>query len=146
MNPITEQGPGAADSPGFMRRMGSVLYEILAVVALWMLASAIITALFGNANAGHARLLLQLLAIAIISAYFIWCWSHGGQTLAMRTWRIRVTDENGFPLSAASALRRYLLACVGVGLAGIGLWWALLDRDGEFLHDRLGRTRLILLE
>jgi uncharacterized RDD family membrane protein YckC len=125
--------------------MGGVLYEALAVIALWMLAAAIITALFGSATAPVARLLPQLLAAAIISAYFVWCWSHGGQTLAMKTWRIRVVDASGQPLTARQALRRYLLACAGIAAGGIGLWWALLDRDGAFLHDRLGDTRLILI-
>ena len=136
---------GMPGTPSFQRRMGGVLYETLAVIALWMLASAIITALFGSASAPVARLLLQLLAAAIISAYFIWCWSHGGQTLAMKTWRIRVVDSSGQPLTARQALRRYLLACAGMALGGIGLWWALLDRNGAFLHDRLGDTRLILI-
>lgn len=136
---------GMSGTPSFRRRMGGVLYEALAVIALWMLAAAIITALFGSAAAPGARLLLQLLAAAIISAYFVWCWSHGGQTLAMKTWRMRVVDASGQPLTASQALRRYLLACAGIAAGGIGLWWALLDRDGAFLHDRLGDTRLILI-
>jgi uncharacterized RDD family membrane protein YckC len=136
---------GKTGIPSFQRRMGGVLYEALAVIALWILASAIITALFGSATAPYARLLLQLLAIAIISAYFVWCWSHGGQTLAMKTWRIRVVNSDGQPLTMRQALRRYLLACAGMAMGGIGLWWALLDRDGAFLHDRLGDTRLILI-
>lgn len=137
---------GQSGAPGFKRRMGGVLYEALAVTALWMLASAIVTALFGSATDGAPRALLQLLAFATVSGYFIWCWSHGGQTLAMKTWRIRVTDDQGGALNATAALRRYLLACAGVGLAGIGLWWALWDAEGQFLHDRLGGTRLTLLE
>lgn len=123
-----------------------MLYDGLAVVALWMLASAIITSLFGNASEGGARLLLQGVSLLTISAYFLWCWTHGGQTLAMKTWRVRVVQKNGAPLSFVTALRRYVLACVGVLLGGIGLWWALLDRDGQFLHDRLAGTRLVLVE
>lgn len=123
-----------------------MLYDGLAVVALWMLASAIITSLFGNASEGGARLLLQGVSLLTISAYFLWCWTHGGQTLAMKTWRVRVVQKNGAPLSFVTALRRYALACVGVLLGGIGLWWALLDRDGQFLHDRLAGTRLVLVE
>lgn len=129
-----------------MRRMGSMLYELLVITALWMLASAIATSVLGKADTGMARLLLQLLSISIISAYFIWCWSHGGQTLAMRTWQIRLINSNGRPVSTATALRRFLLAATGICLAGIGLWWALLDKEGAFLHDRLGHTRLVFLK
>lgn len=133
-------------TPGFLRRLGGVLYDGLAVIALWMLASAIITTLFGNASQGEARWLLQGVSLLTISAYFLWCWTHGGQTLAMKTWRVRVVQENGAPLSFSTALRRYFLACAGLLLGGVGLWWALLDRDGQFLHDRLTGTRLVLVE
>lgn len=130
-------------TPGLLRRLGGVLYDALAVVALWLLASALVTTMFGDAGHGHVRLLLQCVSFTIVTAYFLWCWTHGGQTLAMKTWRIRVIKENGCPLSAIDALRRYLLAWFSVGFFGFGLLWALLDKDRQFLHDRLGHTRLI---
>lgn len=126
--------------------MGGVLYDGLAVIALWMLASAIMTTLFGDASKGAPRLLLQGVALLAVSAYFLWCWTHGGQTLAMKTWRIRVVTANGAPLSFRIALGRYLCAAAGLLLGGIGLWWALLDKDGRFLHDRLAGTRLVLVD
>ena len=125
--------------------MGGILYESLVVAALWLLSSAVVTTLFGTIAEGIPRLLLQGLSICVISAYFLWCWTHGGQTLAMKTWRIRVVDRHGRPLSMGIASLRFLLACAGLLLGGLGLWWALLDRDGLFLHDRLAHTRLILL-
>lgn len=132
--------------PSFKRRLGGVLYEALTVAALWMLASAIITTLLGNATHGRPRLVLQGLSLLVISAYFLWCWTHGGQTLAMKTWRIRVLQANGAPLSLAAALCRYLIATAGMLLAGATLWWAWFDRDGQFMHDRLAGTRLVLAE
>jgi len=38
---------------------------------------------------------------------------------------------------------RFCLALAGLALAGAGFWWALFDRDRQFLHDRLLGTRLI---
>lgn len=133
-------------TPGLGRRLGSILYESLSVIALWMLASAIVTTFHENATQGLARALLQETAMLIIAAYFLWCWTHGGQTLAMKTWKIRVVTESGHPLSPWVALRRFLLASLLLLLGGVGLWWMLIDRDRQFLHDRLGSTRLVLLE
>ena len=82
----------------------------------------------------------------MISAYFLWCWTHGGQTLAMKTWRIRVLQANGAPLSLAAALRRYILAAAGISFGGATLWWAWFDREGQFMHDRLAGTRLVMIE
>jgi uncharacterized RDD family membrane protein YckC len=123
-----------------------VLYEVLTVIALWMLASAIITTIFDNATHGPARWLLQGVSLLTISGYFLWCWSHGGQTLAMKTWRIRIVMVSGAPLTILTALQRLLLTAICLLPAGIGLWWALWDKDGQFLHDRLAGTRLVLLE
>ena len=133
------------ETPGFLRRLGGVLYESLAVIALLMLVSAAITTLFDNATHGFARGLLQGVSLLTVSGYFLWCWAHGGQTLAMKTWRIRVLTKDGAPLTFLQALRRLLLAMAGLLFGGIGFWWALLDKDSQFLHDRLGGTRLVLL-
>lgn len=133
-------------TPSLLRRSGCVLYEVLTVIALWMLASAIITTIFDNATHGPARWLLQGISLLTISGYFLWCWSHGGQTLAMKTWRIRVVASSGEALTFPQALQRLLFAIALLLLAGIGFWWALWDRDGQFLHDRLAGSRLVLLE
>ena len=133
------------ETPGFLRRLGGLLYESLTIIALWMLASAVVTTLFDNAADGFARRLLQGVSLFTVSGYFLWCWTHGGQTLAMKTWRIRVLTKDGAPLTFPRALQRLLLATAGLLFGGTGYWWALLDKDGQFLHDRLGGTRLVLL-
>lgn len=124
--------------------MGGVLYEALAVLALWMLASAIVTALLDNAAHGWARALLQEVSLLIVAGYFLWCWTHGGQTLAMKTWRVRVVTQDGAMISLFQALKRFLWAGLFLLPAGLGFWWALIDKDGQFLHDRLSGTRLVM--
>ena len=132
-------------TPGLLRRFGGVLYESLAIIALWMLVSAIVTTAFDNATHGFARWLLQGASLLTVSGYFLWCWTHGGQTLAMKTWRIQVLTKDGASLTFPQALQRLLLAISGLLLGGLSFWWAFLDKDGQFLHDRLGGTRLVLL-
>ena len=81
----------------------------------------------------------------VLGGYFVWYWRRGGQTLAMQTWQLRVVTSAGGVVSVKQAWLRYALAWPSVWLAGIGLWWALLDPDRQFLHDRLAGTRIILL-
>jgi len=133
-------------TPGLLRRLGSLLYETLVFVALWLLGSALFTMIYGGVAEGKQRWVLQLLCLLLISGYFLWCWTHGGQTLAMKTWRIRLVDACGSTPTLAVAVVRCLLATAGLLLGGAGLWWALLDRDGQFLHDRLAGTRLVMAE
>jgi len=91
-----------------------------------------------------ARPLLQLYLLGVCAVYFIYCWTHGGQTLPMKTWRIRVVTRSGGALSTSRAALRYMLAIASIALGGGGYWWALFDRDGQFLHDRLAGTRLVI--
>ncbi len=130
-------------APGLLRSLGSLVYETLTVAALLLLASAIVTSLPVSSAGALSRLLLQCTAAGMVSAYFLWCWTRGGQTLAMKTWRIRVIRQNGGGLRLRDAVRRYLLAVAGLALGGLGLWWALFDHERQFLHDRLAGTRLV---
>jgi uncharacterized RDD family membrane protein YckC len=72
--------------------------------------------------------------------YFVWQWRHGGQTLPMKAWGIKLMRRDGGALSAPQAWTRYLLATMGTALFGIGFLWALMDRNRQFLHDRFAGT------
>ena len=87
--------------------------------------------------------LFNLCAGGTLLIYFTWSWSHGRQTLPMKTWRFRLVTHNGQPLHPQQALLRYLVCWPSVFFCGIGIAWALIDRDRQFLHDRLAGTRLI---
>jgi uncharacterized RDD family membrane protein YckC len=89
------------------------------------------------------RGLYQFYLLLVAGLYFVRFWRRGGQTLAMKTWQIRLCAHDGSLLSLDQAWRRYLLAVVGGVLFGFGFFWALWDRDRQFLHDRLAGTRLV---
>ena len=61
----------------------------------------------------------------------------------MKTWRIRLVRHDGAAVSIPRALHRYALAALGFFALGLGFWWALVDRDRQFLHDRLAGTALV---
>jgi len=61
----------------------------------------------------------------------------------MKTWRIRLVNPDGTRLTLGQAALRFVIALLGLLLAGFGFWWALFDRDRQFLHDRIVGTRLI---
>lgn len=131
-----------APTPGLARRLACAIYEWLILAALVLIATFPFLALAGDSTTGFRRHLLQAYVVAVVGAYFVGFWTRGGQTLAMKTWRIRLEAAGGGPVDAARAVRRYLLALVGLAALGIGFLWAFLDRDGQFLHDRLAGTRL----
>lgn len=123
----------------------AVVYESLLMVALALVLTAIYYMLFGDASHGGKRLGLQLLVWGSMGAYFVRCWTVSGQTLASQTWKLKVVDQQGELLEWQQAVMRYVVASVLLLPAGLTLWWAILDRDQQFLHDRLLGSRIIRL-
>lgn len=120
-------------------RFAAMFYEALLLLAVLFIADYLFIGLTHNAQAPLFRILLQIYLLMVMAAYFGWFWMRG-QSLAMKTWRIRVvTAADGSKLN----LRRALLRFVYSWLIGITQIWAFFDRDGQFLHDRLAGTRLV---
>jgi uncharacterized RDD family membrane protein YckC len=125
---------------GVARRLASGLYEGLIVLAVVFIAALPFSYLFGDATHGWKRHLLQAWVFGVVGVYFGWFWTHGGQTLPMKTWRLRLLRQDGGAVRAPQALHRYLLALLSFFAVGLGFWWAFFDRDRLFLHDRLAGT------
>jgi uncharacterized RDD family membrane protein YckC len=114
-----------------------MVYEALLLFAVAFFAGWVFLFASGgrDATAGWLRHALQFFVLAVFAAYFVWCWLRGGQTLAMKAWRIRLVG-----VTPGKALLRFFLA---LALLPVSIAWALFDRDRQFLHDRLIGTRLV---
>jgi len=126
-------------------RLMSLSYEGVLLFGLLFVAAYLFLALARDAQSGLPRLLFQVYVLAVCGAYFVFCWARSGQTLPMKTWRIRLVTDQGKPVALERAVRRYLLAVPGI-LSGIGVLWAFVDRDRQFLHDRLAGTRIVRVD
>lgn len=127
-----------------LRRLASMLYESTLLFAVAFFGTWLYQFAAGTVIIDGWRLaMLQLFLIALFAAYFLWCWLRSGQTLAMKTWRIRLVATNGHGrLAPKAALLRFVYALLLVPTL-LGILWALVDRDRQFLHDRLAGTRLV---
>lgn len=135
-----------AELAGLRRRLASMLYEtllLLGVLALTFMVPLLLLGIgTGYTPPGE---LLWIHVFVVLGLYFLWYWRKGGQTLAMQTWKLRIVDTDGNTVSLARGWTRYALAWPSVLFFGLGLLWALIDRDRQFLHDRLAGTRIVLL-
>lgn len=151
-------------APGLPRRMACWFYEGLLLFGVIFIAGYLFGTLSQTRHALDNRLGLQAFLFLVVGIYFTWFW-HRGQTLAMKTWHVRVVDAQGRPLSQQRALLRYLLSWLWFAPPLLVTWplglpapeiavltmgwiavWALLSRfhpQRQFLHDALARTRLI---
>lgn len=127
-----------------------MLYDGLLLAALWFSISALLLAASGGRLADPDRpwWLLYALRISLILITFLFFagfWTHGGQTLGMRAWRLKLESVRGGPVSWKQAVGRFAAAIPSIGAAGLGFLWMLFDREHCALHDRLSGTRLVLL-
>lgn len=142
-----------------------MLYESLLLFGVLFFAAWIFSTLMQQKHALYLRHGLQAWLFLVLGLYFVYFWHRSGQTLAMKTWRIKLVSASGGPVSVWRGIARYLLswlwflpalaldaalgwkawASIGLLVLGMVLWAAtiLLDRERQFLHDRLAGTRLV---
>ena len=123
-------------------RLMSLVYEGILLSAVLFVSSYLFLSVARDAQSGWPRTIFQIYLLSVCGVYFVFCWMRTGQTLPMKTWRMRVVTADGGSLSAGQALRRYIFAIPGI-LSGISLLWAPFDKDRQFLHDRLAGTRIV---
>jgi uncharacterized RDD family membrane protein YckC len=142
-----------------------MLYEAVLLFGPVVAAGGLYSVLLNQRHALYMRHGMLVLQLCVIGLYFVWFWSHGGQTLPMKTWRIRVVGPGNTPPSVRRSTARYALSWFWF-LPGVALAWAVsakgwmlvlipalnmllwalavyLDPQRQFLHDRLAGTRLI---
>jgi uncharacterized RDD family membrane protein YckC len=163
---LTDSAPAipTLTAPSLRRRMACWLYEGMLMFGVSFVPAYLFGTLSQTRNAMDNRHALMAFMFVVFGIYFVWFWAKG-QTLAMKTWNIRLVDATGRPLTQSRAFVRYCLSWVWFlpPLAVLGTlkpsggetalivigWvivWALLSRfhpQRQFLHDGIAGTRLV---
>ncbi len=140
-------------SPGLIRRLAAIFYDLLLIGGLLFLAMALVVVSMGVIS-GWEQLdteslrnnpiyITYLMLIPLL--FFVGFWRTGGQTLGMRAWRFRIVDTTGQAPTLKACLLRYLAALLSWGALGLGFLWMLVDGKNLTWHDRLSGTRLIMV-
>jgi uncharacterized RDD family membrane protein YckC len=153
-------------APGLARRLAAFVYEGVLLFGVVMIAGLLYSAITQQRHALQGRVGMMVFLFLVLGLYFSWFWSHGGQTVAMKAWHVRLLGADGQPVSLRRAATRYVLSWLwflpatatvyaaglhGKGeisvalLAGMlayaGLAW--LRPDRQFWHDVVCGTRLV---
>ena len=155
-------------TPSLKRRLASMLYEAMLLFGVLFFSGWLFSTLLQQRHALYLRGALQDWLFFVVGLYFVWFWTHSGQTLAMKTWRLRLVTRDGQAVKTKRAIGRYLLAWLWI-LPGLALAWAIgaknwllvlipfanvllwaltayLDPQRQFLHDRIAGTRVVNAE
>jgi uncharacterized RDD family membrane protein YckC len=122
-----------------------MLYDALLLLALFMLGGGVALLVTGGEAVPAGSVWYQTYLLLIAMLFLCGFWISGGQTLGMRSWRLRVESADGGPVDARQALLRFAAGFVALAPAGLGLFWLLVDPERRAWHDRLSGTRVVLL-
>lgn len=128
-------------------RLLALAYDFFPVLALWLVIAGAFTLAHGDSVRGGWLGLFEFAALWLAAGlYAVVSWQRGGQTLGMRPWRLEVVAADAGAAAARALWLRYAVGGVSLLLAGLGFWWAWLDRSGLTWHDRASGTRLVRRE
>jgi uncharacterized RDD family membrane protein YckC len=125
------------------RRLAALSYDVLLLAAVLVVIAAVVVAARGQRAVEPGTWWWQLGLGAVCWLFFAGFWAHGGQTLGMRAWRIRLEREDGGPVTLRLATVRFAAAWLSLLPAGLGFWWGWIDRERQCWHDHLSRTRVV---
>ncbi|MBU0656477.1 MAG: RDD family protein [Gammaproteobacteria bacterium] len=132
------------DNATLLRRLGAIIYDtVLAGFSIIIVAGILSVAFTALTGIKPPEALMVLLYAVMAWGFFIWFWTHGGQTLGMRAWKVRVVTEDGQPVSRQQATLRFFWAILSWAALGVGYLISLIDPQRLTWHDRFSRTRLI---
>lgn len=140
--------PGTAKIAGVGRRLGSLLYDVFLVLALWFVATALALLALGLLGADVEQgdplvgsWIFQVYLIAVAFTYYAWSLCVSGQTLGMRAWRIKAVSHDLGAVNLRTCAIRFVTSMAG--LTHLSCWF---HPSRESIHDQLSRSKLVMLK
>ena len=129
---------------GLFYRLVAMLYDTLLLLSVLLIATSL--ALLATKGTLHYHNpFFRTFLFLICFSFYSWFWLHGGQTLGMRAWRLRLQRLDGGPITLWQALLRFMTAIPSLAFAGLGLLWMLVDRNKLAVHDHISESTIVRL-
>lgn len=132
--------------PSLFRYLGVMVYDTLLLLSVLLLASALAVAFNALVNhgeaieAGNPFFFLYLITVSFV--FYGWFWTHGGQTLGMRSWKVYLINRTDTNITWKQSFIRFAAAIIAWFPVGLGFWWLYLGKDKQSWPDMLSATKL----
>lgn len=149
---------GNFPAPGLFRRLAAAFYDLMLCLALLMVLilvyqQGVLRLVYGaetlqamsDAGSLDRDPVLTILMIVAIYGFFSLFWTLTGQTLGMQAWRLRVQQPDGSSITWRQAINRVSVAFIAWACGGLGIWWALWDKQSRTWPDIASGTRTVVL-
>lgn len=128
---------------GLFRRLAAIIYDSLLLAAIFMLYGFVGVSITGGEANEHVA--FQLLMWVIPFVFYGYFWRHGGQTLGMQAWRLRVQTPLGQPINAKQTLLRLLGGLLSWSCLGLGFLWLFIDKEQRTWPDIFSGTQVVVI-
>lgn len=129
--------------PGLLRHLIVIIYDLLLLLSCLLLATLIIVALNGGEAVGQGNPFFIAYLFLVSFLFYGWFWTHGGQTLGMRSWQVFLLSHANEPVSWQQAFLRFAVTFIAWLPLGFGIWYQYLGKDKVSWPDSLSSTYLI---
>ena len=129
---------------GLLVRLLAMFYDSLLLLSALLIATALALMVTKGTLSYHNPFFRTFLFLICFS-FYAWFWLHGGQTLGMRAWRLRLQRFDGRAITIWQALLRFMVAIPSLAMGGMGLLWMLVDKDRLAVHDRISESTIVRL-
>ena len=126
------------------RRLASILYDFLLVVAVLIIMSIPFFS-FDLQENNLLKVTIQIYYYLITQYFFVWFWVHNQGTLGMKTWKIKIICDNNNRLSYKQAIIRFNVAIFSLLFFGLGFLISFFRKDKKCFHDIISKTALVKL-
>ncbi|MEL7310911.1 MAG: RDD family protein [Pseudomonadota bacterium] len=141
--------PESATLPGALRRIGALVYDLLAVTAIAMIGSlppVVINGVGFTKDDGLIYLLYLSYVLLLAIAYFVISWRVKHCTIGMKAWRLELVNLQDGPFSWRQLVTRAVMGIVAWLPLGIGVWWQYTASNKRTWHDLASNTRVVVLK
>jgi len=122
--------------------MAAVIYDALLLIAVLFFATAIALPFNSGQAFSSNQYFFSLYLFCVAYLFYTWFWTHGGQTLGMRAWKMTLANDTGDRVTWQQATLRFFAALLSWACLGLGFFWCLVDKNRLCWHDRLSKTSL----
>ena len=126
-------------------RIAAMVYDGLLILAMWMVITIIAIAINDGTAVEAGNPILSSILFITFFAFYAKFWTHGGQTLGMRAWRLKIVNVQQGQITLVQCLLRLVMAVIGLAAFGLGYIWVFIDKDKLAWHDRFSYTRIVRL-
>ncbi len=124
-----------------IRRFAAIVYDLLLLASILFVATALVLP-FNAGQAFEAQIFYLLYLLIISFIFYGWFWTHGGQTLGLRAWKLQVLTFDSQSISWLQAFWRFSVAIISWSFFGLGFFWSLIDKNNFCWHDAFSKTAI----